>query len=54
VRLPNTRVLRARTVEVEALEGAQVLLDVDGEQPGMAPARFDLLPKALRIRLGKA
>jgi diacylglycerol kinase (ATP) len=54
VRLPNTRVLQARTVDVEPLEGARVLLDVDGEQPGMAPAHFDLLPRALRIRLGKA
>ncbi|HSN93000.1 MAG TPA: diacylglycerol kinase family protein [Anaeromyxobacteraceae bacterium] len=50
VRLPNTRVLRARDVEVEPLEGATILLDVDGEQPGVLPARFSLLPGALRIR----
>jgi YegS/Rv2252/BmrU family lipid kinase len=52
VRLPNTRIVRARTVEIEPREGAEVLLDVDGEQPGRVPARFDLLPGALRIRLG--
>jgi YegS/Rv2252/BmrU family lipid kinase len=52
VRLPNTRVLRARTIEAEALEDARVLLDVDGEQPGTLPARFDLLPGALRVRVG--
>jgi YegS/Rv2252/BmrU family lipid kinase len=52
VKLPNTRVLRGRVVEVEPREGARILMDVDGEQPGTLPARFDLLPGALRIRLG--
>jgi YegS/Rv2252/BmrU family lipid kinase len=50
LRLPNTTSLRARTVEAEPLEGAEVLLDVDGEQPGRLPARFRVLPGALRIR----
>jgi diacylglycerol kinase (ATP) len=50
VRLPNTRVVRAREVEVEPLDGARVLLDVDGEQPGILPARFTILPHALRVR----
>jgi diacylglycerol kinase (ATP) len=50
VRLPNTTRLRARTVEAEPLEGEEVLLDVDGEQPGRLPARWTLLPAALRIR----
>ncbi len=52
VRLPNTRVLRARTIEAEALGGARVLLDVDGEQPGTLPARMTILPGALRVRVG--
>ena len=52
VTLPNTRVLRARTVEVEAASGARVLLDVDGEQPGILPARFTMIPGALRVRVG--
>ncbi len=52
VSLPNTRVSRARTVEAEPLGGARVLLDVDGEQPGMLPARFTILPGALRVRSG--
>jgi YegS/Rv2252/BmrU family lipid kinase len=51
VRLPNTRVLRARRVEVEPLEDARVLLDVDGEQPGTLPARFEMVPAALRVRV---
>jgi YegS/Rv2252/BmrU family lipid kinase len=52
LRLPNTRVLRAREVEAEALESAKVDLDVDGENPGTLPARFTVLPGALRIRVG--
>jgi YegS/Rv2252/BmrU family lipid kinase len=51
VRLPNTRVLRARRVEAEPLEEAPVLLDVDGEQPGRLPARITMLPGALRVRV---
>ena len=52
VRLPNTRTLTARTVEVEPLEAAPVLLEVDGEQPGVLPARFEVLPGALALRGG--
>jgi YegS/Rv2252/BmrU family lipid kinase len=52
VRLPNTRVLRARTVEIEAGAGEDVPLDVDGEAPGTLPARFELIPRALRFRVG--
>jgi YegS/Rv2252/BmrU family lipid kinase len=49
--LPNTRMVRATTIEAEPLEGAQVLLDVDGEQPGRLPARFTIRPGALRVRV---
>jgi YegS/Rv2252/BmrU family lipid kinase len=52
VTLPNTRVLRARSVEAEALDPAPVLLDVDGEQPGRLPARITILPGALKVRVG--
>jgi YegS/Rv2252/BmrU family lipid kinase len=52
VKLPNTRVVRAREVEVRPVSGAAVLLDVDGEQPGTLPARFAILPGALRVRVG--
>ena len=49
--LPNTRVLRATSLEAEPREGVRVLLDVDGEQPGTLPARFTILPSALRVRV---
>jgi YegS/Rv2252/BmrU family lipid kinase len=50
VRLRNTTVLRGTVVEAEPLDDEPVLLDVDGEGPGMLPARFTLLPGALRAR----
>ncbi len=53
VKLENTRVVRARSVEAEPVGDAEVLLDVDGESPGTLPARFTLLPGALRIRVGR-
>jgi YegS/Rv2252/BmrU family lipid kinase len=52
VTLPNTRVLRARSVEAEAMDAEPVLLDVDGEQPGRLPARITILPGALKVRVG--
>jgi YegS/Rv2252/BmrU family lipid kinase len=51
VRLPNTQRLRVSTIEAEPLGGGAVLLDVDGEQPGMLPARFTVLPGALQVRV---
>jgi YegS/Rv2252/BmrU family lipid kinase len=51
VKLPNTAVVRARTVEAEPVDDAPVLLDVDGEQPGRLPARFTMIPGALRVRV---
>lgn len=41
---------RARVVEAEAIDpNAVVELDVDGEAPGMLPARFEILPAALWV-----
>jgi YegS/Rv2252/BmrU family lipid kinase len=50
VRLPNTTTFRGRVVEAEPLCREPVLLDIDGEQPGMLPARFTILAGALRAR----
>jgi diacylglycerol kinase (ATP) len=41
---------RGRRVTARPLRGDEVLLDVDGEQPGKLPASFDLLPAALNLR----
>jgi YegS/Rv2252/BmrU family lipid kinase len=45
---PKIRHMRARQIRVEGR--APLLLDVDGEQPGLAPATFTILPSALRVR----
>ena len=50
VRLANTRTLQAAVIEAEPVDKAPVLLDVDGEQPGRLPAKFAILPGALRVR----
>jgi YegS/Rv2252/BmrU family lipid kinase len=49
VRWSGTRTLRCRTLEATSEE--EVLLDIDGEQPGRLPARFDILPGALRLQI---
>jgi YegS/Rv2252/BmrU family lipid kinase len=50
--LPKVRVRRAATVEAEPDDpNERVLIDLDGEAPGRLPARFRLLPAALRIKL---
>jgi diacylglycerol kinase (ATP) len=51
VELPNTRTLRAAILEAEPVGQAPILLDVDGEQPGVLPARFSILRGALRARV---
>jgi YegS/Rv2252/BmrU family lipid kinase len=49
VRWAGTRTLRCRVLEASSDE--EVLLDVDGEQPGRLPASFELLPGALRLQV---
>jgi len=44
---PRTRRLRGRVLEASSDE--QVLLDLDGENPGMLPVRVEMLPGALRL-----
>lgn len=51
--LENEKVLaaRARSVRAEPVDPDEiVLLDIDGEAPGRLPARFDILPRALKLR----
>jgi diacylglycerol kinase (ATP) len=46
---PKAELLRGTTVTVEAPEPLPIQLD--GEQPGTTPARFELVPKAVRVRV---
>lgn len=46
---PKGELLRGRVVSVDA--GVPVPVELDGEQPGTTPARFEVLPAALRVRV---
>ncbi len=46
---PKAEVLRGRVVEVDGREPLPVQLD--GEQPGTTPARFEIVPGAIRLRV---
>jgi diacylglycerol kinase family enzyme len=46
---PRAELLRGRKVTVETDEPLPIQLD--GEQPGTTPVRFDVLPRALRLRV---
>lgn len=45
--VPKVEHCTAKTVTVTSDE--RVLLDVDGEQPGILPAQFDIVPGAIRL-----
>ena len=46
---PKAEVLRGAVVTVDADEPLPI--ELDGEQPGTTPARFEVLPRALRVRV---
>ncbi len=46
---PKAELLRGATVEIEAPEPLPI--ELDGEQPGTTPARFEIVPRALRLRV---
>jgi diacylglycerol kinase (ATP) len=50
VELAEVSTAKVTSVEAEAADGREVLLDVDGEQPGRLPARFDVIPGAIHLR----
>src|SRR3990170_1844432 len=45
---PKAELLRGRTVSVDA--ETPLPIELDGEQPGTTPARFEIVPRALRLR----
>jgi diacylglycerol kinase (ATP) len=46
---PKAELLRGRRVTVDAPEPLPI--ELDGEQPGTTPVRFELVPQALRVRV---
>jgi diacylglycerol kinase (ATP) len=46
---PKAELLRAATVEIQANEPLPI--ELDGEQPGTTPVRFEVVPRALRLRV---
>ncbi len=46
---PKAELLRGASVTVEAADPLPV--ELDGEQPGTTPVRFDVVPRALRLRV---
>ena len=46
---PKAELLRGASVTIEAAEPLPV--ELDGEQPGTTPVRFDVVPGALRLRV---
>jgi diacylglycerol kinase (ATP) len=46
---PRLEVLRGRVVTVEADDPLPI--ELDGEQPGTTPARFEVVPRAVRLRV---
>jgi diacylglycerol kinase (ATP) len=46
---PRLELIRGRTVTVDADEPLPI--ELDGEQPGTTPARFEVVPRALRLRV---
>lgn len=51
INFPGTRRLRCRELRAEVPGGSEVLLDVDGEQPGKLPCRMTVLPSAIRLKV---
>jgi diacylglycerol kinase (ATP) len=46
---PKAELLRGAVVSVES--GDPLPVELDGEQPGTTPVRFEIVPKALRLRV---
>jgi YegS/Rv2252/BmrU family lipid kinase len=51
--LPEVKSTRARKIEVSPTNDEEIQIEVDGELPGKLPATFEILPKALKVRVPK-
>jgi len=46
---PKVEVLQSKTVSVDAAQPLPI--ELEGEQVGTTPARFEIVPGALRVRM---
>ena len=49
--LAEVKCKRARRIEISAADNIEIHLETDGELPGKLPAVYEMVPKALRIRV---
>jgi YegS/Rv2252/BmrU family lipid kinase len=49
IKLDKVSCRRAKKVYAESMDGEEIVIDMDGEVPGVLPATFTLLPEALRF-----
>jgi diacylglycerol kinase (ATP) len=49
--LPEVKSRRAKRIEIKAAENSEIHLEIDGELPGKLPAVYEIVPKALRVRV---
>ena len=52
--LPEVKSTLARKIEVSPVNSEEIHIEVDGELPGKLPATFEILPKALKVRVPKS
>jgi YegS/Rv2252/BmrU family lipid kinase len=49
--LPEVKSKLAKRIEIRAVDHADIHLETDGELPGKLPAVYEIVPKALRVRV---
>jgi YegS/Rv2252/BmrU family lipid kinase len=51
--LSEVKATKARKIEVSPLNNEEIHMEIDGELLGKLPARFEILPRALKVRVPK-
>ena len=47
---PKVRLIRGRKIKVECPREEKILLELDGELPGLLPGEFEIIPSAIRVK----
>jgi|Deesub1362B_J571_1020462.scaffolds.fasta_scaffold00609_17 YegS/Rv2252/BmrU family lipid kinase len=47
---PKVNLIKGRKIQVECEESEKVLLELDGEQPGILPAEFEIVPLTFKVK----